>query len=52
MVIKERLIDGDLESVLKALCKTRYGEHSIIIYPNLDKFRDLYPCHKALHSKQ
>lgn len=52
MVIKEKLIDGDLESALKALCETRYGEHSIIIYPNLDTFRDLHTCHKASHSKQ
>ena len=42
MVIKEKLIDGDLESILKALCETRYGEHSIIIYPNLDTFREIY----------
>jgi hypothetical protein len=42
MVIKEKLVDGTLESILQMLCDTRYGEHNIVIYPNLETFREIY----------
>lgn len=42
MVNKEKLIDGNLESILGLLCETSYGEHNVVIYPNLDAFREIY----------
>jgi DcmR-like sensory protein len=42
MVSKEKLVDGNLESILRLLCETRYGEHNIVIYPNLDSFKEIY----------
>jgi hypothetical protein len=42
MVSKEKLIDGELESILRLLCETKYGEHNIVIYPNLEAFREIY----------
>lgn len=42
MVSKEKLVNGSLEYVLQLLCETRYGEHNVVIYPNLDSFREIY----------
>ena len=42
MVSKEKLVDGNLESILRLLCGTRYGEHNVVIYPNLGTFREIY----------
>lgn len=42
MVSKEKLVDGDLASILKLLTETAYGEHNILIYPDLDSFREIY----------
>lgn len=42
MVSKEKLIDGNLESILTLLCETSYGEHNVVIYPDLDSFREIY----------
>jgi len=42
VVSKEKLIDGNLESILRLLCETEYGEHNIVIYPNLEAFREIY----------
>lgn len=44
MVNKEKLVDGNLSFVLHSLLyeTAGYGEHSIIIYPELDSFREIY----------
>jgi hypothetical protein len=42
LVTKEKLIDGSLTSILQLLCETQYGEHNILVYPNLDAFREIY----------
>ncbi|SRR5579884_299977 len=42
MVSKEKLVDGNLDSILQLLCQTGYGEHNIVIYPELDSFREVY----------
>ncbi len=42
MVSKEKLIDGNLDSILQMLCQAEYGEHNIVIYPDLDSFREIY----------
>jgi hypothetical protein len=42
MVSKEKLVDGTIESILQLLIETRYCEHNILIYPNLNSFREIY----------
>jgi MEDS: MEthanogen/methylotroph, DcmR Sensory domain len=42
MVNKEKLVDANLESIIQLLCECQYGEHNIVIYPNLDSFREIY----------
>lgn len=42
MVSKEKLVDGDLNYILEMLCQTTYGEHNIVIYPDIDSFREIY----------
>jgi hypothetical protein len=42
MVSKEKLIDGNLEQILRLVCETKYGEHNVVIYPHLDSFREIY----------
>lgn len=42
MVSKEKLVDGDLAYIMQLLCQTEYGEHNILIYPDLDSFREIY----------
>ena len=43
MVSKEKLVDGNLSLILQALlCETSYGEHNIVVYPDLDSFREIY----------
>ena len=42
MVNKEKLVDGNLESIIQLLCDCQYGEHDIVIYPDLDSFREIY----------
>lgn len=41
-MVKEKLINGDTNSILELLCQTSYGEHNILIYPDLDAFREIY----------
>ena len=42
MVSKEKLVDANLESIIQLLCECQYGEHDIVIYPDLDSFREIY----------
>ena len=42
MVSKEKLVDASLESIIQLVCACEYGEHSIIIYPDLASFREIY----------
>jgi hypothetical protein len=42
MVSKEKLVDANLESIIQLVCEFDYGEHSIIIYPDLSSFREIY----------
>lgn len=42
MVNKEKLVDANLESILELLCECQYGEHDIVIYPDLNSFREIY----------
>lgn len=42
MVSKEKLVDGTKESILQLLTETRYGEHNILTYPDLNSFREIY----------
>jgi hypothetical protein len=42
MVSKEKLVDANLESIIELVCECHYGEHNILIYPNLSSFREIY----------
>ena len=42
MVSKEKLVDANLESIIQLLCECQYGEHDIVIYPDLDSLREIY----------
>lgn len=42
MVSKEKLVDANLESIVQLLCECHYGEHDVVIYPDLDSFREIY----------
>ena len=42
MVNKEKLVDASLESIIELLCECQYGEHDIVIYPDLNSFREIY----------
>ena len=42
MVSKEKLVDANLESIIQLVCECDYGEHSIVIYPDLSSFREVY----------
>jgi hypothetical protein len=42
MVSREKLVDGNLASIIQMLCDTVYGEHNIVLYPSLESFREIY----------
>jgi hypothetical protein len=42
MVNKEKLVDANVESIIQLLCDCQYGEHDIVIYPDLGSFREIY----------
>ena len=44
-MVKERLIDGTLMTVVEQLHKFEFGEHNILVYPDLDTLRELYARH-------
>jgi hypothetical protein len=42
VVNKEKLVDANVESITQLLCDCQYGEHDIVIYPDLSSFREIY----------
>jgi hypothetical protein len=42
MVSKEKLVDANLKSIVQLVCDCDYGEHSVVIYPDLDSFKEIY----------
>ena len=44
-MVKERLIRGDVQSVVERLHQFEFGEHNILVYPDYDTLRDLYSHH-------
>lgn len=44
-MVKERLIRGDVHSVVDELHQFEFGEHNILVYPDYDALRDLYTQH-------
>ena len=44
-MVKERLIHGDVQTIIEQLHKFEFGEHNILVYPDYDTLRDLYSRH-------
>jgi hypothetical protein len=42
LLVKEKLINSDINSILDLLYQTSYGEHNNLVYPDLDTFREIY----------
>jgi len=47
-LVKERLVNGNLLTIVDQLQSFEFGEHNILIYPDYDSLRELY----ARHCKQ
>ena len=41
-MVKEKLVNDDVITILEQLCAVEFGEHSILIYQELDSFREVY----------
>jgi hypothetical protein len=41
-LVKEKLVNDDVFAILEQLCAVEFGEHNILIYNDLDSFRDVY----------
>ncbi len=44
-MVKERLINDNVFSIIDQLHKFEFGEHNILVYPDFDALRDLYSHH-------
>jgi DcmR-like sensory protein len=44
-MVRERLLDGTLLTVVEQLHKFEFGEHNILVYPDHDTLRELYARH-------
>jgi hypothetical protein len=47
-LVRERLVNGNLTTIVEQLSKFEFGEHNILTYPDYDSLRELY----ARHCKQ
>lgn len=41
-MVKEKLVNDDVFAILEQLCAVEFGEHNILIYNELDSFREVY----------
>ena len=41
-LVKEKLVIGDSNRIVQILSQSYYGEHNILVYPDLDSFREIY----------
>lgn len=41
-MVKEKLVNDDVFAILEQLCAVEFGEHNILIYDELDSFREVY----------
>jgi hypothetical protein len=41
-LVEEKLVNDDIIAILEQLCAVEFGEHSILIYQELDSFREVY----------
>jgi hypothetical protein len=41
-LVKEKLVNDDIFAILEQLCAVEFGEHNILIYSELDSFREVY----------
>lgn len=44
-MVKEKLVNDDVFAILEQLCAMEFGEHNILIYNELDSFREIYSQH-------
>lgn len=41
-LVKEKLVNDDIFAILEQLCIVEFGEHNILIYSELDSYREVY----------
>lgn len=41
-MVREKLVNDDVFAILEQLCSVEFGEHNILIYNELDSFREVY----------
>ena len=51
-MVKERLIRGDVQTIIQQLHQFEFGEHNILVYPDYETLRDLYSQHCRIRLKE